>query len=66
MSASVVGRSRGNEGGDLHHAESSVMDNINAADLRQLLVAAYGVAEAEIALIRTGGDGNQTFKVTTN
>jgi Ser/Thr protein kinase RdoA (MazF antagonist) len=42
------------------------MDNSNEADLRQLLVAAYGVAEAEIALIRTGGDGNQTFKVTTN
>lgn len=42
------------------------MDNINEADLTQLLLAAYGVAEAEIALIRTGGDGNQTFKVTTN
>ena len=42
------------------------MDNINETELRQLLEAAYGVAEPEIALIRTGGDGNQTFKVTSN
>ncbi len=33
--------------------------------LRRLLRDAYGLTEPEIALIRTGGDGNQTFKVTS-
>jgi len=36
------------------------------ADLRLLLADAYGIAEPEIALIRAGGDGNQTFKVMAN
>jgi Ser/Thr protein kinase RdoA (MazF antagonist) len=42
------------------------MENTNETGLRQLLEVAYGIAEPEIALIRAGGDGNQTFKVMSN
>lgn len=43
-----------------------MVKDINEADLRHLLAAAYGVADAELALIRKGADGNQTFKVTAD
>jgi Ser/Thr protein kinase RdoA (MazF antagonist) len=42
------------------------MDNPNEAPLRQLLESAYGMTDPGIALIRTGTDGNQTYKITTN
>ena len=42
------------------------MENTNEIGLRQILVDAYGMAEPAIELIRTGGDGNQTFKVMAN
>jgi Ser/Thr protein kinase RdoA (MazF antagonist) len=42
------------------------MNNPIEADLRQLLVAAYGLVEPKIDLIRTGSDGNQTYNVTTD
>jgi Ser/Thr protein kinase RdoA (MazF antagonist) len=42
------------------------MNNPTTVDLRQLLADAYGLTEPEIALVRTGGDGNQTFKIVAN
>ena len=42
------------------------MNNPTEAALRQLLIDSYGLTEPEITLIRTGGDGNQTFKVVAN
>ena len=42
------------------------MDDGIETELRRLLEKAYGIAGPEIALIRAGGDGNQTFKVASN
>ena len=42
------------------------MENSNATELRHLLEVAYGMANPDIALIRVGGDGNQTFKVVVD
>ena len=35
-------------------------------ELTQVLITAYGMSDPEIAFIRAGVDGNQTFKVTSN
>lgn len=42
------------------------MKNPMTTQLRQLLADAYGLTEPDIALVRTGGDGNQTFKIVAN
>jgi Ser/Thr protein kinase RdoA (MazF antagonist) len=47
-------------------AEERAMNNPTVHDLHPILMDAYGLTEPEITLIRTGGDGNQTFKVTAN
>lgn len=46
--------------------DASDSDTTHEADLRRLLLNAYGFAEVEIELIRAGGDGNFTFKVHAN
>jgi len=42
------------------------MNDPTEAALRQLLIDAYGMTEPEITLIRTAGDGNQTFKIVAD
>ena len=42
------------------------MQHFSETVLRTLLIDAYSLADPEITLIRTGGDGNQTFKIVAN